>query len=52
MAAVAGAMAQCAVEAALRDGATDVIVENGGSGSSVAAPIARQIMDAYLLDQS
>jgi penicillin-binding protein 2 len=26
-----------------------VIVEHGGHGSSVAAPIARQIMDAYLL---
>jgi len=26
-----------------------VIVENGGHGSSVAAPIARTIMDAYLL---
>ncbi len=29
--------------------AVAVIVENGGHGSSVAAPIARQIMDAYLL---
>ena len=29
-----------------------VIVENGGHGSSVAAPIARKMMDAYLLDQS
>jgi penicillin-binding protein 2 len=29
-----------------------VIVENGGHGSSVAAPIARRIMDAYLLDKS
>ena len=29
-----------------------VIVENGGHGSSVAAPIARQMMDAYLLDRS
>lgn len=28
-----------------------VIVENGGSGSAVAAPIARQIMDEYLLGQ-
>ncbi len=28
-----------------------VIVENGGHGSTVAAPIARKIMDAYLLDQ-
>jgi penicillin-binding protein 2 len=26
-----------------------VIVENGGSGSAVAAPIARTIIDAYLL---
>jgi penicillin-binding protein 2 len=26
-----------------------VIVENGGHGSSVAAPIARQLMDAYLV---
>jgi len=26
-----------------------VIVENGGHGSSVAAPIARQLLDAYLL---
>jgi penicillin-binding protein 2 len=26
-----------------------VIVENGGHGSSVAAPIARKLMDAYLL---
>jgi penicillin-binding protein 2 len=25
-----------------------IIVENGGSGSRVAAPIARTIMDAYL----
>lgn len=30
--------------------AVAVIVENGGSGSAVAAPIARQVMDAYLLD--
>jgi penicillin-binding protein 2 len=29
--------------------AVAVIVENGGHGGSVAAPIARQIMDAYLL---
>jgi len=28
-----------------------VIVENGGSGSAVAAPIARQIMDEYLVEQ-
>ena len=26
-----------------------VLVENGGGGSSVAAPVAREIMDAYLL---
>jgi len=32
--------------------AVAVIVENGGHGSSVAAPIARQIMDAYLLESS
>jgi len=30
--------------------AVAVIVENGGSGGSVAAPIARQILDAYLLE--
>ena len=29
-----------------------VIVENGGHGSSVAAPIARRIMDAYLLEET
>ena len=29
--------------------AVAVVVENGGHGSSVAAPIARKIMDAYLL---
>ncbi|MFW1676610.1 penicillin-binding protein 2 [Pontibacter sp. JAM-7] len=29
--------------------AISVIVENGGGGSTTAAPIARQIMDAYLL---
>ncbi|NNF17333.1 MAG: penicillin-binding protein 2 [Gammaproteobacteria bacterium] len=28
-----------------------VLVENGGSGSGTAAPIARRVMDAYLLDQ-
>ncbi|KDE40369.1 MAG: penicillin-binding protein 2 [Nitrincola lacisaponensis] len=27
-----------------------VVVENGGGGSSVAAPIARQVMDAWLLN--
>ena len=32
--------------------AVAVIVEHGGSGSSVAAPIARRIMDAYLLEES
>ena len=31
--------------------AVAVIVENGGHGSSVAAPIARRIMDAYLLEK-
>ena len=30
--------------------AVAVIVENGGSGGAVAAPIARRIMDRYLLD--
>jgi penicillin-binding protein 2 len=29
-----------------------VIVENGGHGGSVAAPIARQVMDSYLLGDS
>ena len=32
--------------------AVAVIVENGGHGSSVAAPIARKMMDAYLLSDS
>ena len=27
-----------------------IVVENGGSGSTAAAPIARQLIDAYLLD--
>jgi penicillin-binding protein 2 len=27
-----------------------VIVENGGHGSSVAAPIARKVLDAYLVN--
>jgi penicillin-binding protein 2 len=31
--------------------AVAVIVENGGHGGSVAAPIARQVMDAYLLGE-
>ena len=31
--------------------AVAVIVENGGHGSSVAAPIARRIMDAYLVPE-
>jgi penicillin-binding protein 2 len=26
-----------------------VLVENGGFGASVAAPIARKVLDAYLL---
>lgn len=29
--------------------ALSVIVENGGSGSAVAAPLARQLLDSYLL---
>jgi penicillin-binding protein 2 len=28
-----------------------VLIENGGGGSGVAAPVARQVMDAYLLPQ-
>jgi penicillin-binding protein 2 len=28
-----------------------VIVEHGGSGGAVAAPVAREILDAYLLDE-
>jgi len=32
--------------------AVAVIVENGGHGSSSAAPIARKVMDAYLLGKS
>ncbi len=32
--------------------AVAVIVENGGHGSSVAAPIARKVMDAYLGESS
>ena len=32
--------------------AVAIIVENGGHGSSVAAPIARRIMDAYLVGAS
>ena len=27
-----------------------VLVENGGGGSSVAGPIARKLIDSYLLD--
>ncbi|MFQ5938433.1 MAG: penicillin-binding transpeptidase domain-containing protein, partial [Acidiferrobacterales bacterium] len=30
--------------------AVAVVVENGGAGSSTAAPIARKVMDQYLLD--
>ena len=29
-----------------------VVVENGGSGSGTAAPVARKILDAYIQDQS
>ncbi len=31
--------------------AVAVIVENGGSGGAVAAPIARRVMDSYLLEE-
>jgi len=34
------------------DIAVAVIVENGESGGSVAAPIAKEVMDAYLLESS
>ena len=32
--------------------AVAVLVENGGFGASAAAPIARKVMDAYLLRQA
>lgn len=32
--------------------AVAVLVENGGHGASVAAPVARKVMDAYLLPQA
>ncbi|HEU5398731.1 MAG TPA: penicillin-binding protein 2, partial [Gammaproteobacteria bacterium] len=32
--------------------AVAVLVEHGGGGGAVAAPVARQVMDAYLLDQN
>jgi penicillin-binding protein 2 len=32
--------------------AVSVIVENGGGGGSVAAPIARKVLDAYLVGES
>jgi penicillin-binding protein 2 len=31
--------------------AVAVLVEHGGGGGAVAAPVARQVMDAYLLNQ-
>ena len=31
--------------------ALSVLVENGGGGSSVAAPVAKEVLDAYLLPQ-
>ena len=31
--------------------AVSVLVENGGGGSSVAAPVAKEVIDAYLLPQ-
>ena len=31
--------------------AVSVLVENGGGGSSVAAPVAREVLDAHLLSQ-
>ena len=32
--------------------AVAVIVENGGGGSSVAAPVARKLLDAYFLGEA
>ncbi|MDE2345170.1 MAG: penicillin-binding protein 2, partial [Gammaproteobacteria bacterium] len=32
--------------------AVAVVVEHGGGGASTAAPIARKVMDAYLLKQN
>ncbi len=32
--------------------AVSVVVENGGSGSGAAAPVARKILDAYLIDEN
>ena len=32
--------------------AVAVMVENGESGSGVAAPVLKQVMDAWLLDES
>ena len=32
--------------------ALSVLVENGGGGSSVAAPVARAVIDSYLLDET
>ena len=32
--------------------AVSVMVENGESGSGVAAPVVKQVMDAWLLDES
>ena len=31
--------------------AVAVLVENGGGGSAIAAPIAREVIDAYLIPQ-
>ena len=31
--------------------ALSVLVENGGGGSAVAAPVAREVLDYYLLPQ-
>ena len=31
--------------------AVAVLIENGGHGGAVAAPIARRVFDAYLLDK-
>ena len=35
-----------------RDEIADLLIENGRHGGSVAGPVARQVMDAWLLDDN